>query len=133
MTTVIIKVPVDPVPFARAGSHGKQRFTPRKQADFMATFRLFAARAMAGAAPLEGALQLDARFIYVAPASWSKKKRLETRWKASKPDADNLAKIVKDSIGGLVYLDDAQVASLTVQKVYGLRPEVIVTVSKLDN
>ena len=35
-------------------------------------------------------------------------------------------------MNGIVYGDDAQVASLTVQKVYGLRAEVIITVSELS-
>ena len=129
---VIIRVPIEPVPFARAGANGKRRFTPTKQAAFMGQFRLFAQAAMAGRAPFDGPLQMNARFIYVHPASWSAKKRAATAWKSSKPDADNLAKIVKDSIGGCVYVDDAQIASLTVQKKYGPRAEIIVTVQQCE-
>ena len=130
--TIIIHVPIEPVPFARAGASGKRRFTPKRQSEFMGQFRMYAQRAMEGRAPLEGPVEMIARFVYVAPASWSKKRRAEAHWKASKPDADNLAKIVKDSIGAVVYHDDAQVASLTVQKVYGERAEIVVTVSSLE-
>lgn len=128
---VIIRYPAEPVPFSRAGSHGKRRFTPTKQASFMGQVRLFAQYAMKGRAPLEGPVEMLAQFIYVVPASWSAKKRSDTIWKSSKPDADNLVKIVKDAIDGVVYLDDSQVASLTVQKKYGPSPLVVVTVKSI--
>ena len=35
-----------------------------------------------------------------------------------KPDADNIAKVVKDALNGIAYDDDKQVASLSVQKFY---------------
>lgn len=129
---VIIRVPIEPVPFARAGANGKRRFTPTKQAAFMGQFRLFAQAAMQGRAPFEGPLHMNARFVYVAPASWSRKKRDATVWKASKPDIDNIFKILGDAISGCVYVDDAQIASLTIQKRYGLKPEIIVTVQQCE-
>jgi Holliday junction resolvase RusA-like endonuclease len=51
------------------------------------------------------------------PTSWSMKKRRqhEGRWHIQKPDADNLAKAVLDSLQEH-WNDDCQVAILTVQK-----------------
>lgn len=130
--SVTIYMPIEPVPFARAGAHGKVRFTPKRQADFMGQFRLFAMNAMSGRPPLEGPLKMEATFVYAAPASWSKKKRAETVWKQSRPDTSNLVKIVEDAINAVVYHDDAQIAVSQVQKKYGDRAEIIVTVSELS-
>ena len=128
---IAFTVPGQAVPFARAGALGKRRFTPKKQNDFMGVIKLFASRAMEGAAPLEGPLALQIRATYLVPESWSKAKKAAAQWKASKPDADNLAKIFKDAMSTIVFVDDAQVADLHVQKVYGLRAEVLVSISPL--
>lgn len=125
-------VPIEPVPFARAGSHGKRRFTPTKQANHMAVIRQYADAAMSGRPPMEGPLRMTVACQYARPASWSKKKQAATVWKTSTPDVDNLAKIVADSLNGCVWIDDAQVAELTVQKFYGDRALLHVTVTPCD-
>ena len=129
---VTIRIPITPVPFARSGANGKRRFTPKKQADFMGQFRHFAALAMGNRPLLEGPLEMTATFVYEVPASWSKIKRATAKYKSSKPDASNLIKLAEDSMNCVVYHDDAQVASLLVQKLYGPYPEIIVTVRELE-
>jgi Holliday junction resolvase RusA-like endonuclease len=129
---VTIKVPIEPVAFARSGANGSRRFTPKKQATFMGQFRHFAALAMAGRPLLEGPLEMTATFVYEVPASWSKIKREATKYKSSRPDIDNCAKLCADSLNSVVWHDDAQVASLLVQKLYGPYPEIIVTVRELE-
>jgi Holliday junction resolvase RusA-like endonuclease len=128
---VSFHVPSEPVPFARAGANGKRRFTPSKQAHAMDAIRLHAQRAMAGQQPFEGPVELSVRATYIVPASWSKKRRDAAVWKASKPDADNLGKIVADSLNSIAYHDDAQITSMTVQKVYGLKAGLTVSISQL--
>jgi Holliday junction resolvase RusA-like endonuclease len=55
--------------------------------------------------------------------SWSKKKRaaaIEGRLRPTvKPDTDNIAKIIFDSLNGLAYHDDKQVVRCNVDKWYG--------------
>ena len=41
-----------------------------------------------------------------------KAKKATAVWKSSKPDADNLAKIVADALNGIAWGDDAQIADL---------------------
>jgi Holliday junction resolvase RusA-like endonuclease len=129
---IAFTIPGEPVAFARSGGKGAIRFTPKRQRDFMALVKLAAANAMAGAPPIEGPVEMILRATYCAPVSWSKKKRDAAHWRTSKPDADNIAKIVADAINEIVYLDDSQVASLAVQKVYGPLAGVAVTVAPLD-
>ncbi len=127
MTFVAFTVPSEPVAFARSGGNGKVRFTPKKQRDYMALVRLAAHNAMAGQAPFEGPIELTIRAVYRVPSSWPKKRADVARWRTSKPDADNIAKLVSDACNEIVFGDDAQVVELRVQKVYG--PIAGVTVS----
>ncbi len=60
---------------------------------------------------------------YEIPKSWSRKKRaaaIEGRIRPTvKPDTDNIAKIILDSLNGLAYADDKQVVRCCVSKWYG--------------
>ena len=49
-----------------------------------------------------------------------------------KPDVDNLAKIVLDSLNKIAYDDDVQVCRLLVEKRYGETPQVLVRLSELE-
>lgn len=50
-----------------------------------------------------------------------------------KIDCDNLAKAILDSLNGIAYKDDSQVCELSVRKMYGEVPKVIVLLTELDN
>lgn len=129
---IALFVPGEPVAFARAGANGKRRFTPEKQRNFMAVLKDEAARRMGSDEPFTGPVRMNIRACYLVPGSWSKKKKASAFWKSSKPDADNLSKIVKDALNTIVYCDDAQVACLTVQKVYGPQAGLTITVSQIE-
>ena len=137
---VIIRIPGEavakgrPRAFVRNGRVGVH--TPAKTRSFENLVRLAAGEAMdrAGlAAPLQGPIEMQIRAVYLVPASWSKKRRAAAEWRTSKPDADNIGKGVSDACNGIVFVDDSQVASLIVQKKYGERAEVVVTVSSLGS
>lgn len=121
-------VPGIPVPWARAGSRAGIRFTPSKQRHYGVAVRECCTEAMQGAAPIKGPVELTVRAVYVPPASWSTKKRDAARWRTGRPDADNIAKLVADNLNGIAWLDDAQIADLRVQKVYGIRAELVVSI-----
>lgn len=132
MSMIAFNIPGEPVAFARSGGNGKVRFTPKRQRDFMSLVTLAAHKAMDGEPPMAGPVEMTIRAVYLVPVSWPKKRRDAAYWRTSKPDADNLAKIVADAINTVVYLDDSQVASLTVQKLYGPIAGVTVSVAALD-
>lgn len=48
-----------------------------------------------------------------------------------KPDADNIAKIILDSLNGIAYKDDTQVVVLIVQKFYGEQARVEVEITEI--
>jgi len=107
-------------------------FTPAKTQSFEAVVKTFAQRAMEGREPFAGPIRLEVRAVYLHPASWSLKKRANTDWKTSKPDFDNVAKLVSDAINKVVFIDDAQVAEATVQKKYGPVAKLVVVVTELS-
>jgi Holliday junction resolvase RusA-like endonuclease len=132
MTGICFTIPAEPVAFARSGGNGSVRFTPKRQRDFMALVKLAAHKAMDGEPPLDGPIELQIRATYRVPASWSKKRAATARGRTARPDADNIAKIISDAMNEIVFADDAQVANLTVQKVYGVIAGVTVSAMQID-
>lgn len=86
---------------------------------------------MPGCKPLVGPLRLGILWVMSRPASLGKGGR---QWHDVKPDADNLAKSVKDSLKGLAWVDDCQVSLISGQKVYaasGEEPHTIIRIRLL--
>lgn len=121
-------IPGDVVPWARAGSKGKIRFTPRKQADYATAVKLICSAAMKGKPPLEGPIMLDLTATYPWPASMSARKRATpvAQWRTARPDIDNVAKIVGDALNRIAWADDSQIACCTLRKLYGDMPGLTV-------
>ena len=49
-----------------------------------------------------------------------------------KPDIDNIAKIILDGLNGVAYYDDKQVVELYVEKKFGEREKVVVTIKEIE-
>jgi Holliday junction resolvase RusA-like endonuclease len=61
------------------------------------------------------------------PVSWAVKRQvaaLNGDAVPGKPDLDNVAKAILDACNGIAYVDDKQVARLTVSKAYSTEPGV---------
>lgn len=72
--------------------------------------------------------------IFKPAESLSKKKQAELLFNVNytkKPDADNIAKIILDSLNGLAYKDDSQVSELKVIKDYGQENMIIVELEEI--
>lgn len=126
----------EPVPWARTriNSSGAQ-FTPTKQRNTAAAFKIAAAQAMLETnrfARFDEPVRLDLHAEFSIPASWSAKKRAAAIIGAirpgKRPDIDNLYKLVADACNQLVYRDDALVVETYQRKVYGVEPKLVVTV-----
>lgn len=92
--------------------------------------------AMRGVGQLSGPLLLEVLAVYAIPPSWPPAKRqaaLDGKvWKTSRPDFDNLAKIIADALNGLAYGDDAQIVRASVGKRYGQPERTDVRIRRLD-
>jgi len=72
--------------------------------------------------------------VFKPPEKASKKKKEELLFKinyTNKPDADNIAKIILDSLNGLAYKDDSQVCALLVLKDYGEENKICVELEEI--
>jgi Holliday junction resolvase RusA-like endonuclease len=63
--------------------------------------------------PLEGGVRVRVQFSFVRPKSAPGRVAPHV-----KPDVDKLARAVLDALTGIVYVDDAQVVTLTASKIY---------------
>ncbi|WP_045905966.1 RusA family crossover junction endodeoxyribonuclease [Clostridium botulinum] len=77
---------------------------------------------------LEGPVRADMKVFYSIPKSTSKKKREEmikgNLRPTKKPDADNIVKIILDSLNTIAYDDDKQIVDCWIEKWYGEEPRV---------
>lgn len=111
-------VAMTPVGKARARVTSRGTYTPKKTQDAERLIAWEAKKAMESQKPIEGAVRMTIDAYFDHPRSWSRKRVMGAVWKTSKPDADNIAKTVKDALKGVAWLDDAQVAELIVRKQY---------------
>ncbi len=119
---ITIEVPAVPIaqPRQRTRIVGKyaHNYTPSKHPvqDFKATVRL-AARVAYDGAPMDGPLSVKLTFVMPRPSNLIWKTRAMPRVPhAKKPDADNLAKSVFDSLNGLLWVDDSQLCDVGIVK-----------------
>jgi len=75
------------------------------------------------------------RFNYIFPRKLSAHDRLladlDMLYKVTRPDIDNLAKLVCDAMNGLIYYDDNQIVKLVAEKVYSQREGIELKVLEL--
>lgn len=116
---------------ARKGVHGF--YTPKETRDFQEIVQ-WEAKA-AGVREIQGAVGLYITAIYKPPKSWSKEETqmaIETpTFKITKPDFDNIEKMIADSLNGIAYHDDAQVCLSNFEKIYGEEDRIDVIIQDL--
>ena len=116
-------------------------YTDKKTRDFETTVAYLAKEAMqkAGFPRAEsGVIRLWLKFYFPPLKSWTKAQRLRLAQcvelpKTTTPDVDNLGKAVCDALNGIVYRDDAMVASLSIEKLFADRKAGVSVHLALDN
>ena len=118
--------------FFRKGK-GVGTYTPDKTVEYEERIKYQYMRASKGESFGDGPVGMVVIAVFGVPQSVSKKKRADMLDKrirpCKKPDADNILKIVADSLNGLAYKDDTQIVSCSVKKVYGVEPHNSVFIS----
>ncbi len=94
-------------------------------------------RQQCGSKKFEPGVMLDLRIraYYAIPESVSKKKKAamekgEIR-PTKKPDADNILKVVADSLNQIAYHDDAQIVDTQIRKFYSRYPRLEVSIQNI--
>lgn len=132
------KVPGEPVgkgrPRFSKANDSVRTYTPEKTAAYENLVKLEYKR-QCGGEPFEKGVPLLMRIqaYFPVPASASRKKRREMLENivrpTKKPDADNIIKIIADSLNGSAYHDDSQIVRCEINKYYGEIPRVEVTIN----
>lgn len=95
-------------------------YTPQKTVKAEATLSQQCAAVMGNNAPMIGPVAVSMQIFQIPPASWSKAKRAAAKWIVGRPDADNQFKILADAANHIIWHDDAQIAKLSVDRLYTL-------------
>ena len=114
-------------------------YTPKETVQYENLVKLcFREAAASGTVDLfDKPLRAQLEVYHEIPKSTSKSRKgamlLDRIYPTKKPDADNIAKIVLDSLNGIAYKDDSQVVELIVNKSYSKRgqPYVFVRLSPM--
>lgn len=85
--------------------------------------------------PVTGPVELSVLFVFPYKKDEPKKNRIKGLiWKTTKPDTDNMVKLLKDSMAAVRFFgEDAQVCDERVRKVYGECPRIEVTWRELPS
>lgn len=130
MTTVRFQIEGRPVPWKRQRANGKRRFPAKGQAEAKASVvRAYqdAARGKTFCHP-KPAVSMKVLAVFPLPKTIRKGdgRRMGSPHTFT-PDADNIAKLVKDALNGVAYDDDAQVYQVSVTKVWSDHARTSVT------
>ena len=119
--------------FTRMGNYTKT-YTPKETVNYETFVRLCyqnQCKECFGKKPLS----IHIKAYYKIPTSYSFKKKMQCYSgdirPITKPDADNIAKIICDSLNGIAYDDDKQIVTLLVEKYYTIEPRVVVTLKEI--
>lgn len=111
-------------------------YTPSKTVNYEAVVRYTYQSQYPQQEQILGRIEANITAVFPIPKSYPKKKTVELlnghNNYDKKPDCDNLAKIILDSLNGIAYKDDSQVTVLHVKKEYGTQPKVIVELRELE-
>lgn len=113
----------------------KHSFTPEKTKSYEDLIR-WSYKAQGGAFHCAIPLQVDIQAVYEIPKSTSKKKRVEIVQNEirpqTKPDCDNVIKVVLDALNGVAYYDDKQVVCVSCNKYYGEKGYLKITIKECE-
>lgn len=132
---IYIEVPGEPVAKGRPRfMRNGHTYTPEKTTRWE-HLAILAASLDHDGPPLPWPLKVRLTAFFQTPASWPLWRKQEAEAgnvvHTSKPDADNLAKIVGDALNGVVWIDDAQIVDMSVRKYYSNAPRVEICVDRV--
>lgn len=115
--------------------NGEFAYTPRETVAYENWVKTCYLEKYKGQRPLEKPLKVKIIAYYDIPKSTSKKKQQQMLnneiFPTVKPDTDNIAKSILDSLNKIAYLDDKQVVKLEVEKYYSQAPSTVVMIEEI--
>jgi Holliday junction resolvase RusA-like endonuclease len=134
---ICFEVPGNPVPKGRPRLGKGHTYTPKRTVEAENVVRSVAK--LAGVIPIVGPIAMHLDFLIGIPGSWSKAKTQSAMLGTLRPttgaDADNLGKLVLDSLQGdgpgSCFHNDAQIVELICRKWYSVQPRTVVKIVPL--
>lgn len=125
---IVLNIPGKPLGKARPRVTRRGiTYTPKPTAEREKLVRACYAEKYGGASPLDAPLSVTITAVYPVPVSASAAKKREMYGGAvlplTRPDVDNVAKLILDALNGRAYTDDSQVVALTASKRYAKEGE----------
>lgn len=120
--------------FARRGNF-VTTYTPKETEEYEEKIRLAFKEKYGNAKPLNGNIEMKIMACFGVPKGASKKKTaelLDTPY-PKKPDADNISKIVLDSLNAVAFEDDNAVVKLQVEKYYSATEYISIAITGETN
>lgn len=115
--------------------NGKFAYTPKQTVEYENWIRTCLLDKYKEIKPFEKPLKAKIIAYYEIPKSTSKKKKQQMLnceiFPTVKPDTDNIAKSILDSLNGIAYLDDKQIVKLEVEKYYSQAPSTVVMIEEI--
>jgi len=146
MKEIVFSVPGEPQGKARARvvrlKNGMtSSFTPEKTVNYENLIKLcFQEAAGQDFVPMDGIFAVDIEASFGIPKSWPKNRvqfAIGTEQPVvrptKKPDVDNIAKVVCDSLNGIAYRDDSSIVTLRVKKMFSQNPRVTVRIRNITD
>ena len=116
---------------ARVSFTTKRTYTPDETVRYENLIKMIYAEKYQNDQPYQGPIGITIIACMPIPQSWSKKKQMEmvSYPCLTKPDTDNILKIVMDSLNGIAYTDDKQIYKASIFKNYATEPrlEILLT------
>lgn len=115
--------------------NGKFAYTPKQTVEYENWIRTCLLDKYKEIKPFEEPLKAKIIAYYEIPKSTSKKKKQQMLnceiFPTVKPDTDNIAKSILDSLNGIAYLDDKQIVKLEIEKYYSQAPSTVVMIEEI--
>ena len=110
-----LTIPMQPIPKARPRVVGKHTYTPKRTKDAEAIVATHVSSKYKGEI-LPDPIGVSIIFIHKRPKNLKGTDRVP---KSTRPDGDNLVKLVTDAIEGVVYRNDGQICYWHIEDWYG--------------
>lgn len=115
--------------------NGRFAYTPKQTIEYENWIKTCYSMKYNQYAKLTGPLKVTIITYFAIPKSTSKKRAKQMLdyeiLPTVKPDTDNIAKSILDSLNGIAYLDDKQIVKLEVEKYYSQAPSTVVMIEEI--
>lgn len=127
----IYVIPGEPIPLLRPRSNFTERRVYNSQRNVMTAASIYLQSQHNTMKLYDGPLHLDVTFYFPFPKNYPKYKRSDVSYKTTRCDLDNLIKFVCDISNGILFIDDAIIASICAKKVYDIKPRTEFTIQSI--